>query len=55
MQADVIQNHENVNFRNNAQGETQQRKYKSIKHGGGQVYDHSSVKAVVISTGIYKF
>jgi hypothetical protein len=42
-QAEVIQNHENVNVRYIGQGEAQHRKYKRPKFGGGHVYDCSSV------------
>jgi hypothetical protein len=42
-QAEVIQNHYNPNVRNIGQGEAQHRKYKKLKLGGGQAYDHSSV------------
>jgi hypothetical protein len=42
-QAEVIQNHENANFRNIGQGEARHRKYKRLKLGGGQSYDRSSV------------
>jgi hypothetical protein len=38
-QAEVIQNHENVNVRNIGQGEARHRKYKRRKLGGGQAYD----------------
>jgi hypothetical protein len=41
-QAEVIQNHENENVRNNGQGKPQHRKYKRFKLGGGQAYDRSS-------------
>jgi hypothetical protein len=41
-QAEVIQNHDNVHVRNIGQGEAQQRKYKSLKLGGGQAYDRSN-------------
>jgi hypothetical protein len=41
-QAEVIQNHENVNFRNIGQGEGRHRKYKRLKLGGGQAYDRSN-------------
>jgi hypothetical protein len=41
-QAEVIQNHENENVRNIGQGEPRHRKYKRLKHGGGQAYDRSS-------------
>jgi hypothetical protein len=42
-QAEVIQNHENENVRYIGQGEARHRKYKRLKHGGGNVYDCSSV------------
>jgi hypothetical protein len=35
-QAKVIQNHENANIRNIAQGEARHRKHKRLKLGGGQ-------------------
>jgi hypothetical protein len=41
-QAEVIQNHDNENFRNIGQGEGRHRKYKVLKLGGGQAYDRSS-------------
>jgi hypothetical protein len=41
-QAEVIQNHENVNVRNIGQGETRHGKYRRLKLGGGQAYDRSS-------------
>jgi hypothetical protein len=41
-QAEVIQNHENVNGRNIGQGEAQHTKHKRLKLGGGQAYDRSS-------------
>jgi hypothetical protein len=41
-QAEVIQNHENVNVRNIGQGEGRHRKYKRLKLGGGQAYDRSN-------------
>jgi hypothetical protein len=34
----LIQNHHNAYVRNIKQGEAQQRKYKRIKLGGGQVH-----------------
>jgi hypothetical protein len=37
--AEVIQTHENAYVRNTGQGETQHRKYKSLKLGGSQAYD----------------
>jgi hypothetical protein len=42
LQAEVMQNHENANFRNIGQGEPRQRKYEKLKLGGGQAYDRSS-------------
>jgi hypothetical protein len=42
-QAEVIQNHDNELVRFIGQDETQQRKYKRLKLGGGHVYDRSSV------------
>jgi hypothetical protein len=41
-QAEVIQNHENARVRNIGQGEPRHKKYKRLKLGGGQAYDHSS-------------
>jgi hypothetical protein len=41
-QAQVIQHHENTHVRNTGQGEAWHRKYKRLKLGGGQAYDHSS-------------
>jgi hypothetical protein len=41
-QAEVIQNHENANFRNIGQGEPRHRKYKRLKLGGSQAYDRSN-------------
>jgi hypothetical protein len=41
-QAEVIQNHENVNVRNIGQGEARHRKYKRLKLGGGQAYNRSN-------------
>jgi hypothetical protein len=41
-QAEVKQNHDNVNVRNIGQGEARHRKYKRLKLGGGQAYDRSS-------------
>jgi hypothetical protein len=38
-QAEVIQNHENVNARNIGQDEAQHRKYKRFRLGGGQAYE----------------
>jgi hypothetical protein len=42
-QGEIIHNHENVNVRNIIQGETPPRKHKNLKHGGGHLYDRSSV------------
>jgi hypothetical protein len=41
-QAEVIQNHENEHVHFIEQGEARHRKYKWLKLGGGQAYDHSS-------------
>jgi hypothetical protein len=41
-QAQIIQNHENVNVRNSGQGEARPGKYKRLKLGGGQAYDRSN-------------
>jgi hypothetical protein len=41
-QAEVIQNHENENFRNTGVGEARHRKYKRLKLGDGQANDRSS-------------
>jgi hypothetical protein len=41
-QAEVIQNHKNVNVRNKGQCEAIERKYNRLKLCGGQVYDRSS-------------
>jgi hypothetical protein len=40
-QAEVLQNHANANVHNIGQGEPRHRKYKRLKLGGGQAYDHS--------------
>jgi hypothetical protein len=40
-QAEVVQNHDNENVHNIGQGEAQHRKYKRLKLGGCQAYDHS--------------
>jgi hypothetical protein len=42
-QAEVILKHENEYVRYIGQGETPHRKYKSLKLGGGHVFDCSSV------------
>jgi hypothetical protein len=41
-QAEVIQNHENGNFRYIGHGKDRYRKYRRLKLGGGHVYDCSS-------------
>jgi hypothetical protein len=41
-QAEIIQNHENEHVRGIGQGEARRSKYKGLKLGGGQAYDHSS-------------
>jgi hypothetical protein len=41
-QAEVIQNHGNEYVRSIGQDEAKRRKYKRLKHGGGQAYDRSS-------------
>jgi hypothetical protein len=41
-QAEVIQNHENLNVCNIGQGEARHRKYKRLKLGGGQAYGRSN-------------
>jgi hypothetical protein len=41
-EAEIIQNHENADFRNIRQGETRHMKYKKLQLGGGQAYDVSS-------------
>jgi hypothetical protein len=38
-QAEVIQNHANVNLRRSGRGEVRRRTYKRSKHGDGQAYD----------------
>jgi hypothetical protein len=38
-QAEVVQNHENMNVSNIGQSEAQHRKFKRLKLGGGQAYD----------------
>jgi len=42
-QAEVIQNHNNVNVRNVGKNEAQHMKHKMLKLDGGQAYEHSSV------------
>jgi len=49
--AEVIQNHEHINVRNIDQSKAQHRKYKRLKLGGGQPYNHCNVQAVTISVG----
>jgi hypothetical protein len=41
-QAEVIQNHENEHVCGIGQGEARHRKYKRLKFGSGQAYDHSN-------------
>jgi hypothetical protein len=41
-QAEVIQNHKNGHVHSIGQGEAKHRKYKRLKLGGSQAYDHSS-------------
>jgi hypothetical protein len=41
-QAEVIQNHENEHVRGIGESEARHRKYKRLKVGGGQAYDHLS-------------
>jgi hypothetical protein len=41
--AEIIYNHENENVCNIGQGKTPHRKHKSLKLGGWQLYDRSSV------------
>jgi hypothetical protein len=39
---EVILNHANPNVRSTGKGEARHRKYKRLKHGGGQAYDRSA-------------
>jgi hypothetical protein len=48
-QAEVIQNHGNVNIRSAGQGEVRHRKYKRLDLGSEQAYDRSSEKAAVVA------
>jgi hypothetical protein len=41
-QAEIILNHVNPNVHGIGQGEARHRKYKRLKLGGGQAYDHST-------------
>jgi hypothetical protein len=41
-QAEGIQKHENEHVHGTGQGEARHRKYKRLKLGSGQAYDHSS-------------
>jgi hypothetical protein len=50
-QAEVIQNHENENVRNIAQGEVRHRINKRLKLSGGQAYDRSSDYIAVATKG----
>jgi hypothetical protein len=47
--AEVIQNYENGNVRDIGKGEARPRKYKRLKLGGCQAYDHSSDYAAVVT------
>jgi hypothetical protein len=47
--AEVIQNHENEHDHSIGQGEARHRKYKTIKLGGGQVYDRLSNSAAIVA------
>jgi hypothetical protein len=42
-ETEVIQNGDNENVRNIGQGESNHRKYRRLKLGGGQAYDRLSV------------
>jgi hypothetical protein len=42
-QAELIQNHDNVNVRYRGKNEAQHRKRKRLEFGGGQAYDLSGV------------
>jgi predicted metal-binding transcription factor (methanogenesis marker protein 9) len=46
---EVKQNHENATVRNIGQGETQYKKHKRLKLGGGQACDRSSVWTAVVA------
>jgi hypothetical protein len=48
-QAKVIQNHENEYVRSIGQGEARHRKYKRLKLGGGQAFNHSSDLGAVVA------
>jgi hypothetical protein len=48
-QAKIIQNHRNSNDSNIEQGEPRYKKFKRLKLGGGQAYDHSSVRTAVVA------
>jgi hypothetical protein len=41
-QAKVIRNNSNATARKTGQGEAMHKKFKRLKHGGGQAHDHSS-------------
>jgi hypothetical protein len=49
--AEVILNHRNPIIRGKGQGEAMHRKYRRLKLGGGQAYDHS---ADSLSFGVVK-
>jgi len=46
MQAEVIQNHDSENVRNICKNEAQHRKYRGLKFGGCQAYDHKCLKCL---------
>jgi hypothetical protein len=48
-QAEVIQNYENANVRDIGKGEAQHSKYKRLKLGDSQAYDHSNDYAAVVT------
>jgi hypothetical protein len=41
--AEVIQNHQNLNVRATGQGEAMHRKYNRLKLGGGLAYTHLGI------------
>jgi hypothetical protein len=47
-QAEVTKNNENENVRDIRTDTAQHKKYKRLKLGGGQAYDHSSDWATVV-------
>jgi hypothetical protein len=48
-QAEVIQNLENGHVRTIGQGKARRRKYKRLKLGIGQAYNHSTDEAAVVA------